>query len=330
MDIQRLSTIANRLVEPKKGILAADESTHTCNLRFAALGIPQTETQRQIWRELLLTTPDLEHFITGVILYDETIRQATSKKISFPDYLEKKGILVGIKVDEGLLPMPGSPLETITQGLSGLPGRLQEYKTMGASFAKWRAAFKITSDTPSDEAIRQNAEILARYAKCCQDEGIVPMVEPEVMLDGDHTIEKTKMVMERVLKAVFEELTKHFVDLKGMILKTSMVISGSQASVRADAKTVAKFTTETLKSVVPPQIPGVVFLSGGQTPDEATSNLREIAKLEPLPWQIAFSYSRALQNDPLRVWAGNPDKFKEAQIVFLEKLEANCLADQGL
>ncbi len=330
MNIQQLHTIANRLVEPKKGILAADESIHTCNARFHALGIPETEEMRREWRELLLTTPDLEHFITGVILYDETIRQTDKLGIPFSMILERRSILVGIKVDEGLVPMTGSPEENITQGLNGLPGRLQEYKSMGASFAKWRAAFKISATTPSDECIRENAKILARYAKACQDESIVPMVEPEVMLDGSHTIEKAQMIIEQVLKILFEELSKHFVDPKGLILKTSMVISGSEASVRADAKTVAKFTTETLLKTVPKDVAGVVFLSGGQTPDEATNNLREIARLEPLPWQIAFSYSRALQNDALHAWGGNPDNFKEAQIQFLERLESNALADQGL
>ncbi len=329
MDIQRLHTIANRLVEPKKGILAADESTHTCNARFSALGIPETEEARRTWRELLLTTPDLEHFITGVILFDETIRQSTKKGIPFTKYLEKKGILVGIKVDQGLVELPGSSEETVTQGLDGLPGRLQEYKDMGASFAKWRAAFKIGSGIPTDIAIRQNCEILARYAKICQDEGIVPMVEPEVLLDGEHTIEKSKAVTEKVLKVLFEELSKHFVNQKGLILKTSMVISGNKAPIRADAKTVAKFTTEVLKTCVPRDVAGVVFLSGGQTPDEATNNLREIAKLEPLPWQVAFSYSRALQNDALVAWRGNPEHFKEAQLVFLDRLESNSLADQG-
>lgn len=330
MDIQRLNTIANRLVEPKKGILAADESNSTCNARFEALSISQTEENRRTWRELLLTTPEIEHFVTGVILYDETIRQATSNGTPFTKYLEKKRILVGIKVDEGLVPLIGSNKENITQGLNGLPGRLQEYKNMGASFAKWRAAFKISIDTPTDVAIQQNAEILARYAKCCQDEGIVPMVEPEVLLEGDHSIEKSKMITEKVIKKVFEELEKHFVDPRGIILKTSMAISGAGAAVRADSKTVAKFTTEMLLASVPDNVPGVVFLSGGQSPDEATNNLREIARLEPLPWQIAFSYSRALQNDALKTWMGNPNKFKEAQVVFLERLEANSLADQGL
>lgn len=329
MDIQRLHTIANRLVEPKKGILAADESNTTCNARFLVLGIPETESMRRTWRELLITTPELEKYISGIILYDETIRQSTAKGVPFTKYMEKKGILIGIKVDEGLVELPGSPDETVTKGLDGLPARLVEYKEMGASFAKWRAQFKIGSGIPTDIAIRQNCEILARYAKICQDEGLVPMVEPEVLLSGDHNIEKSKIVTEKVLKILFEELSKHFVNLKGVILKTSMVISGDKASVRADAKTVAKFTTETLIESVPRETAGVVFLSGGQTPDEATSNLREIARLEPLPWQIAFSYSRALQNDALVTWSGKESNFKEAQNVFLERVEQNSLADQG-
>lgn len=329
MDLQRLHTIANRLVEPKKGILAADESNTTCNKRFHAFGVPETEEMRRTWRELLLTTPEMEHFVTGVILFDETIRQGTRVGIPFTKVLERKGVLVGIKVDEGLVPMPGSAEETITQGLNGLPGRLMEYKSMGASFAKWRAAFKISATTPTDECIRENAIALARYAKLCQDESIVPIIEPEVLIDGAHNIEKSKLVLEKVLKIVFEELPKYFVKLEGLILKTSMVISGIDAPVRADAKTVAKFTTEVLIKCVPREVAGVVFLSGGQTPDEAMNNLREIAKLEPLPWQVAFSYSRALQNDALKTWAANMTEPRLAQIAFLERLENNSLADQG-
>lgn len=225
--------------------------------------------------------------------------------------------------------MPGFPGENITQGLNGLPGRLAEYREMGASFAKWRAAFRIGLDTPSDEVIRENAKTLARYAKACQDESIVPIIEPEVLIDGAHSIEKAKEVTEKVLKIVFEELPKYFVALEGLILKTSMIISGSENTNRANALTVAKHTTEVLKATVPAKVAGVVFLSGGQTSKEATDNLREIAKLEPLPWQIAFSYSRALQNEALRAWDGNPDMTKEAQEIFRKKLEENCLADQG-
>lgn len=329
MDIQKLHTIANRLVEPKKGILAADESNATCNKRFNALGIPETEGMRRLWRELLITTPHLEDYVTGIILYDETLRQSTSDGVPFTKYMEQHGVLIGIKVDEGLVPMPGSPEETITQGLNGLPGRLAEYRAMGASFAKWRAAFKISATTPTDECIRENVKILARYAKACQDESIVPIVEPEVLLDGPHSIEKSREVTQRVLTILFEELPKYFVSLEGLILKTSMVISGSQNESRADAPTVAKHTTDVLKAIVPRQTAGVVFLSGGQSPKEATDNLRETAKLEPLPWQIAFSYSRALQNDALIAWDGNPDNFEEAQNVFTKRLQEECRADQG-
>lgn len=330
MNIQELHTIANRLVEPKKGILAADESNHTCNARFAALGIAETEEMRRLYRQMLFETPGFENYVTGVIFFDETLRQKNDDGELFREVLKKKGVLIGIKVDEGLIEMPSFRDETITQGLNGLPGRLAEYKSMGASFAKWRAAFKISAMTPSDEAIRENAKILARYAKCCQDESIVPMVEPEVLLDGDHSIEASKMVTEKVLKVLFEELSLHFVNLKGLILKTSMVISGNKNFSRADAPTVAKFTVDVLKNCVPADTAGVVFLSGGQSSEEATNNLREIAKLEPLPWQIAFSFSRALQNDALHVWAGRDENVPAAQDAFLQRLKADSLADQGL
>ena len=338
MDIQHLHATALRLLTPSKGILAADESNHTCNARFAAYGIPETEENRRAYRQMLFTTPGIEKYITGVILYDETIRQKTNPMtrtkgdtgMFFREYLIQKGILSGIKVDAGLVDMPGFPGETITQGLDGLPARLEEYKSMGASFAKWRAAFKIGANTPSEEVIRENAKILGRYAKACQDEGLVPIVEPEVLLDGVHSIEKSKMVTTQVLKILFEELPKYFVELPGLILKTSMVISGKEAMVRADAKTVARFTVEVLKTCVPDQIAGVVFLSGGQSPDEATKNFDEIAKLEPLPWPLAFSFSRALQNDALEIWAGKDENIHDAQKAFLGRLQENSLADQGL
>lgn len=339
MDIQHLHATALRLVgQLGKGILAADESNNTCNARFAQYGIPENEEMRRLYRQMLFSTPSIEKYITGVILYDETIRQKTDPETTlkgddgtnFVDYLKKKGILSGIKVDEGLVEMPGYPGETLTQGLNGLPGRLLEYKNMGASFTKWRAAFKITKDTPNEEVIRENAKVLSRYAKACQDEGLVPIVEPEVLLDGNHSILKSKEVTEKVLKILFEELPKYFVDLSGLILKTSMVLSGKDASNRADSKEVAKFTVEVLKNSVPKNVAGVVFLSGGQTPEETTNNFREIAKLEPLPWPIAFSFSRALQNSALRVWAGKDENVDMAQDAFLEKLQENSLADQGL
>lgn len=339
MDIQHLHSTALRLVgQTGKGILAADESNNTCNARFAQYGIPETEEMRRTYRELLFTTSNVEKYVTGVILYDETIRQRTKPMtknkgdigISFPEYLSQKGILSGIKVDEGLVEMPGYPGETLTQGLNGLPARLSEYKQMGASFAKWRAAFKITANTPSDEAIRENAKVLARYAKACQDEGIVPIVEPEVLMDGAHSILEAKKVLEKVLKILFEELPKYFVALDGLILKTSMVLSGKENGNRADSKEVGRLTVEVLKNSVPKNVAGVVFLSGGQTPEETTDNFREIAKLEPLPWPITFSFSRALQNNALFVWSGKEENIKEAQNAFLERLQENSLADQGL
>lgn len=339
MDIQNLHATALRLVNVQgKGILAADESNNTCNTRFATHGIPQTEESRRAYRELLFTTPNIEKYVTGVILFDETIRQKTrpltqakgDKGMPFHEYLAQKGILSGIKVDEGLVEMSGFEGETVTKGLDGLPARLLEYRSLGASFAKWRAAFKITMNTPSDEVIRENAKILARYAKACQDEGIVPIIEPEVLLDGVHTIEKSKEVTGKVLKIVFEELPKYFVDLSGLILKTSMVLSGDKAENRADPETVGKYTAEVLKKNVPEKVAGVVFLSGGQTPDEATDNFREIAKAEPLPWPLAFSFSRALQNDALKIWSGRDENINEAQKAFLLRLENNSLADQGL
>ena len=280
MDIQSLHAIAKRLVEPKKGILAADESNGTANKRFAALGIPETEEMRRKYRQMLFETPGIEKFVTGVILYDETIRQNDDSGKPFRQVLEEKKIMPGIKVDMGLQPLPNSEQETFTTGLDGLPGRLMEYRELGAKFAKWRAAFKITATLPTDDAIKENCEILAKYARMCQEEGIMPMVEPEVLLDGPHSIERAKEVTTKVLNTLFEELSNHFVDLKGLILKTSMVLSGNENESRADAKTVGQYTVDVLKATVPEEVTGVVFLSGGQTPEEATDNLREIAKLE--------------------------------------------------
>lgn len=339
MDIQNLHSVALRLVgQQGKGILAADESNHTCNERFESHAIPATEETRRQYRQLLFTTPDIEKYVTGVILYDETIRQRTDpltrtkgdEGMLFVQYLAQKGILSGIKVDEGLEEMPGFPGENITKGLNGLPARLMEYRQMGASFCKWRAAYKISSTTPSDEVIRENSVILARYAKACQDEGLVPIVEPEVLLDGAHNIEKASQVIEKVLKVLFEELQKHFVSLPGLILKTSMAVSGSTSGKKATPEEVAEYTVRALKNSVHKDTAGAVFLSGGQTPDEATNNFREICKKEPLPWPMAFSFSRALQNDALDIWAGKNENKIDAQEAFLERLQNNSLADQGL
>ena len=330
IEIERLKDTVSKMMQDKKGILAADESNGTCNKRFQALGIPETEEERRRWRELLLCAPEMENYVSGVILYDETIRQSDDSGKKFTDCLKEKNVLIGIKVDEGLQEYIDHPGENLTHGLNGLPARLQEYKSLGATFAKWRAAYGISERTPSEDAIRENSEILARYAVICQEHDIVPMVEPEVLLDGNHSIEKAKEVTIKVLKGLFEALVKHHVHLDGLILKTSMVLSGKDAENRADEKAVAEATVEVLKECVPENVGGVVFLSGGQTSDEATANFNEIAKHEPLPWPLAFSFSRAIQNDALATWAGKISNIDLAREAFLERLKSNSKADQGL
>lgn len=330
VEIEKLKSTISKMMADGKGILAADESNGTCNKRFASLGIPETEEERRRWRELLLCAPGMEQYVSGVILYDETIRQSDETGKLFTQVLKEKGVLVGIKVDEGLQEYIDHPGENLTHGLNGLPARMQEYKSLGATFAKWRAAYQISDRTPSDDAIRENSEILARYAVICQEHDIVPMVEPEVLLDGAHDIEKAKEVTTKVLKGLFEALAKHHVHLSGLILKTSMVLSGKENQNRADAKAVGDATVEVLKECVPAEVGGVVFLSGGQTPDEATANFNAIAKHEPLPWPLAFSFSRAIQNDALAIWAGKISNIDLAREAYLERLKLNSQADQGL
>lgn len=330
IEIEKLKNTVLKMMRDKKGILAADESNGTCNSRFKALGIPETEEERRRWRELLISAPEMENYVNGVILYDETLRQSDSNGKKFTEVLKEKNVLVGIKVDEGLQEFIDHSGETLTHGLNGLPARMQEYKSLGATFAKWRAAYAITERTPTDDAIRENSEILARYAVTCQEHDIVPMVEPEVLLDGSHDIQKAKDATTKVLKGLFEALEKHHVDLEGLILKTSMVLSGSKAENRADAKAVAEATVEVLKECVPENVGGVVFLSGGQTPDESTANFNEIAKHEPLPWPLAFSFSRAIQNEALATWAGKPANVDLAREAYIARLKSNSMADQGL
>lgn len=330
IEIEKLKNTVSKMMRDKKGILAADESNGTCNSRFKALGIPETEEERRRWRELLICAPGMEKYVNGVILYDETIRQSDSEGKKFTDVLKAKNVLVGIKVDEGLQEFIDHPGENLTHGLNGLPARIQEYKSLGATFAKWRAAYSITERTPTDDAIRENSEILARYAVICQEHDIVPMVEPEVLLDGNHSIQKAKEVTTKVLKGLFEALEKHHVDLEGLILKTSMVLSGKDAESRVDAKAVGEATVEVLKECVPANVGGVVFLSGGQTGDEAAANFDAIADLEPLPWPLAFSFSRAIQNEALATWAGKVSNIDLAREAFIERLKLNSKADQGL
>lgn len=317
MDIGKLTDIAKSLVAPGKGILAADESTKTIQKRFDKIGISSNPETNLAYRKMLFTTVGMENYISGVILYDETIRQEIEGQ-RVPAYLQSKGILPGIKVDKGVWKMANFPEEKITEGLDNLRDRLTEYSQMGAKFAKWRAVITIKEGIPTDTCIESNAEALARYAVLCQEQDIVPVVEPEVLMDGVHDLQKCQEVTARTLKAVFAKLTAHKVVLEGMILKPNMVISGKESSTQASAQEITKATLETFKEVVPAQVPGIVFLSGGQTPDEATENLAEINKIGG-SWQLSFSYGRALQDEALTAWAGKEENIAAAQKAFLER-----------
>lgn len=325
----KLSEIAKALVAPKKGILAADESFPTIEKRFKAIGIASTEENRRAYREILFTTQWLEEFISGIILFDETIHQKTHEGIPFVEFLQSRGILPGIKVDEGTEAMPDSPNEKVTKGLEGLPQRLPKYYELGARFAKWRAVITIGKGIPTDECINKNAQRLAQYAKLCQEHGLVPMIEPEVLMDGDHMIEDCQEATERTLKAVFQEVAKKDVKNDGLLLKTNMVLSGKECPVQADLEEVAKRTVETLKKTVPPDVTGVVFLSGGQDDVLATARLNAIEKLGPHPWQVSFSYSRALQGQALKVWGGKAENAKAAQATFCKRAKLNSAARNG-
>ena len=325
----RIYEVAGQLVIKGKGILAADESTPSCNKRFLAVGVEQTEEMRRQWRELLLTMPGIAEFLSGVILYDETIRQQTDQGIPFAKLLEEKGIIPGIKVDEGTVDFGGHPGEKITKGLEGLASRLKEYRAMGAKFTKWRAVIAIGENIPTQDLIEKNAEILAEYAEVSQTEGFVPIVEPEILLEGNHTIEKAEEVTTNTLRAVFAALGEKGVDLKGLILKSSMVLSGKDCLQQADAKQVAAATVRTFQNSVPQEVAGIVFLSGGQTPQQATENLNEIVKLGQQNWPLTFSFSRALQEPVLQTWRGDSTKIKAAQQVFLKRLKLNAAALSG-
>lgn len=329
IDKHKLTTITTQLMHRHKGILAADESNTSCNKRFAEYNIPGTEENRRRYRELLLATPHIEKYVSGVILYDETIRQMTLDGELFRDLLKQKGILIGIKVDLGLELLEPNSLETRTKGIEDLRSRLFDYKQMNATFTKWRAAFPVSDTLPSEKAIEENCELLARYARVVQETGMIPMVEPEVLLDGNHTIERAKIVTEKVLEKLFQALEKHEVYLGGLILKTSMVVAGSEAEVEVSHELVAKHTAEVLKKNVPPHTGGVVFLSGGQNPQYALHNLNEIAALGPYPWQVTFSFSRALQAPALDAWLGEDSNVGKAQELFIERLELNTLARQA-
>lgn len=327
MSIEALFKTISEIAIPGRGILAADESGPTCKKRFDSIGIASTEENRQAYRDMLFTAPDFEKYISGVILFDETIRQKALDGTPFPKLLADKGVVPGIKVDLGVKPLPFSPEETYTQGLDGLPERLEEYKELGARFAKWRAVIKISDDYPSTMAMEANAEGLAQYAAICQAHGIVPMVEPELLMDGDHSIEHCFEATEEMLHCVFDRLHYHGVVLEGMILKPSMVISGKDSADQADVESVADMTLHVLRRMVPAAVPTINFLSGGQSAEEATDHLAAMnSSVVPKPWNLSFSYGRALQSPALHEWAGKADKVAAAQEKFIERAKANSEA----
>ncbi|MFZ0378043.1 MAG: class I fructose-bisphosphate aldolase [Solirubrobacteraceae bacterium] len=325
-----LHETANALVAAGKGILAADESDGTIKKRFDSIGLESTEGHRRAYREMLFTTPGAEEYISGVILFDETIRQSASDGTPFPELLASKGIIPGIKVDKGAKALALAAGETITEGLDGLRARLEEYRHLGARFAKWRATYSITDELPSDYCVWANAHALARYAALCQEAGIVPIVEPEVLQDGTHTIERSYHVTSRVLDAVFTELFDQRVDTFGMLLKPNMVLSGYQASDRASQDEVADWTLRCFYKHVPAAVPGIVFLSGGQSDEDATAHLNAINSLGPHPWELSFSYGRALQAPALKAWDGNPENVEAGQRACYHRAKLNSAARGGI
>jgi fructose-bisphosphate aldolase class I len=329
MNQGELARIAKAMVAKNKGILAADESSGTITKRFNSIKIESTEENRRTYREMLFTAPGAAEYISGVILYDETIRQKTKDGTPFPEYLAKQGIIPGIKVDTGAKPLAFFKGETITEGLDGLRERLVEYYKLGARFAKWRAVIDIGDGIPTSFAIEANAHALARYAALCQENDIVPIVEPEVLMDGAHTIERCEEVTITVLQTVFDQLFEHRILLEGMVLKPNMVISGKKAPKRAGPEQVAEATLRVLKRHVPPAVPGIAFLSGGQSSEEATLHLSLMNKAGPLPWSLTFSYGRALQDDALKTWAGQPANFAAAQKQMAKRARLNSLATTG-
>ena len=326
---QALHHTAMQMVAPGKGLLAADESTGTIGKRFEKIQVENTEQNRQTYRGLLFTAPDVGEHISGVILYDETIRQSAADGRTFVSILEAAGVFPGIKVDEGTEAFEGSLEEKITKGLEGLPARLPEYVQLGAKFAKWRAVLTIGEGLPTDANIRENARRLAAYAKLCQDNGLVPIVEPEVLMDWSNTLEVCRDATERTLMAVFEELKKAGVAIDGMILKPNMVIPGKKCPTQASPEEVAKATVALFEKVLPAELPGVVFLSGGQSEAEATANLNAMNAMGKHPWPLSFSYGRALQASALEAWKGKDENIPAAQHAFLHRAELNGRATLG-
>jgi fructose-bisphosphate aldolase class I len=329
MNIGELNAIARAMVAKNRGILAADESTSTIKKRFDSIKLESTEENRRAYREMLFTAPGAKDYISGVILYDETLRQKTKDGVPFPTYLAQNGMIPGIKVDEGAKPLAGYAGETMTEGLDGLRERFAEYHKLGARFAKWRAVINIDAALPSRYAIDANAEGLARYAALAQEAGIVPIVEPEVLMDGAHSLERCEEVTNAVLDSVFSHLYSARVVLEGMILKPNMVIPGKKCADQATPQRIAEATVRTLKRQVPPAVPGIAFLSGGQSSVDATLHLNLMHALGALPWALTFSYGRALQDDALRTWGGNTAGFAGGQKALAKRAKLNGLAAVG-
>ena len=330
MDLAALNKVANAMVAPGKGILAADESGGTIKKRFEAIGVESTEDSRRDYRELLFRSAKaMTGRISGVILFDETLRQAAKDGTPLAKVIEQAGSIPGIKVDKGTKPLPFSPGEVITEGLDGLRERLIEYRGLGAKFCKWRAVLDIGPGIPSFNCVNANAQALARYAALCQEEGLVPIVEPEVLMDGDHDIDRCYEVTEFALKTVYQELYYARVKLEGTVLKPNMVVPGKKCPKRASVAEVAEKTLKVLRNCVPPAVPGIAFLSGGQSDVEATAHLDALNRIGDTPWRLSFSYGRALQAAPQKTWSGKAENVAAAQAAFSHRAEMNGLASLG-
>ena len=324
-----LYAIVKQLLAPKKGVLASDESIESANKNLAKVGVEGTKENRRLYRELFIGTPGIGKYLSGIILFDETLRQCDTNRIPFRDILKKEGVLIGIKVDKGTKPIPAFEDEVYTQGLDGLDERIDEYVALGAKFAKWRCVFEIGEKIPTDEAIDINMIGLAQYASICQKGGLVPIVEPEVLYNGNHSIAQANSTTTKVLQQLVLNLHKYKVDLKATVLKTGMVLAGKDYLRQSEPNEVASVTVQTLRETLPKELGGIVFLSGGQTPDQATLNLDAIAKLEPLPWEIAFSFLRAIEGPSAEIWAGQEKNVPAARTEFLKRLKDNTRADVG-
>ena len=330
MDLHQLEETAAAIVADGKGILAADESDGTIKKRFDSIGIESTEENRRAYRDLLFTTEGVEDYISGVILFDETIRQSSADGTPFPKLLESKGVIPGIKVDKGAKPLALAEGETVTEGLDGLRARLDEYRELGARFTKWRGVISIGKTIPSEYCLWTNAHALARFAALSQEAGLVPIVEPEVLMDGDHSIERSFEVTSRTLHAVFTELRDQRVHPEGMLLKPNMVLSGYEHSDGASHEQVAEVTIRCFKRHVPAAVPGIVFLSGGQSDEDATANLNAMNAIGPHPWQLSFSYGRALQAPALKAWGGKTENLEAGQRAYYHRAKMNSAARTGM